>query len=98
MVGDRRQVDPGGHHRSQGRAEHQGGERAALDQRGGQPGGADAAGIDDHVEVDVAQPVEGVGEVLPDRAEVGGAAGLGEPGQEQPPVAVLTGRAAGTGR
>ena len=91
VVGDHRQVDPGAHHRAEARAEHQGGERAALDQRRRQAGGTDPAGVDDHVEVDVAQPVEGVGQVLPDRAEVGGAAGLGEAGQEQPAVAVLAG-------
>src|SRR3712207_6862167 len=52
-------------------------------------GRANPAGIDDHVHIHVTQAVEGVGQVLPHRAEVRGAARLGEAGQEQSSVAVL---------
>ena len=74
---------------AQARPQHEPGDGAALDQRSGQAVRPHPAGVDDDVVAHLAQPVEGVGEVVPHAAEQPGAGRPVEAGQEELPLAVL---------
>jgi hypothetical protein len=77
-------VHPGAHDRPQGRIENDSGKRAAFEERRRQAGRAHATAIDDHVDLNVGQPVEGFNQVFPHRTKMHCAAGSSEPWQEEP--------------
>lgn len=84
MIMERRQVNPGTHDRSESRIQHHCCQGAALQQRRGWSGVTKPTTVDDHVDIDIGQAVEGLGQVIPNATEMARAARLGEARQEQP--------------
>jgi hypothetical protein len=89
VVAKRRQVNPGTHDRPEGGAEHDRGERTALDEGRRWSERPNATAVDDHVDLYIGQPIQGLGEVFPDCAEMHGTPGLGEAREEEPATVLL---------
>ena len=70
MITERRQVNTGTHDRSESRVQHHGSQGAALQQRRRWSGLAKATTVDDHVDIDIGQAVEGLGQVFPHSTEM----------------------------
>ena len=89
VITERRQVDPGAHDRSKSRGNDHGGQCTALQQRGRRSVRPKPTAVDDHINIDIAQPVESLGQVFPHSTEMRRTARLGETGQEEPATLLL---------
>src|SRR5688500_2235807 len=83
-------MNPSTHDRSERRRDNHCGQRTVLQQRGRQSVRSEATEVDDDVNINLAQPVQGLGEVFPYTAEVHRAARLREARQEEPASLLLS--------
>jgi len=84
MITEHRQVNTRTHDGSKSRVQHHGSQGAALQQRRRWSGLTKAAAVNDHVDIDIGQAVERLGQVFPHSTEMACTAGLAEARQEQP--------------
>ena len=82
-------VDAGAHDRPQGRGKDNRSQRTALQERRRRSVRSESTAVDDHVEIDLAKSIEGLGQVLPDPTEMRCTARLGETWQEEPAIILL---------
>ena len=91
MITERRQVDAGAHDRPESRGGDDGSQCAALQQCRRWSVQSESTEVDDHVEIDLTEPIESFGQVFPNPTEMRCTTRLGETWQEEP-AAILLGR------
>src|SRR4029453_16604546 len=84
-----RQVNPGAHDRPESRGDDYRGQCAALQQGGRRSVRSKSTAVDDHIDIDLAQPVESLGQVFPHATEMPRTARPCEAWQEKPSTLLL---------